>query len=63
MFKNKVVQENKDLQEAEKRLQEKRAKEIEEYYNKIRNMNRHDRRAFAKVNKLPPIPGVDTHKK
>lgn len=52
-----MSQKNKDLEAAQKRLQEKQRKEMVLF---ITNMNRHQRRAFAKVNGLPKIKGTRT---
>ncbi len=56
--KNKAVEENPDLKAAQQRLQQKQQKEIEEKVAKITNMNRHQRRAFAKVNGISKIAGT-----
>lgn len=60
MLKNKVIAENKDLQAAQKRIDERRNQEINERAHQIHSMNRHQRRAFAKINNLPKIKGIRT---
>ncbi len=56
--KNKTLEENPDLKAAQERLRQKQQKEIEEKFDIISKMNRHQRRAFAKVNNLPKIQGT-----
>lgn len=58
IFKNKVVEENPDMLAAKKRAQEKKQKEVDEMVSKIQQMNRHQRRAFAKINGVPKIQGT-----
>jgi len=60
MLPNKVIEENKDLQAAQQRLQEKQMKEREEHIRRIQSMPRHQRRAFAKANGWDKIPGINT---
>ncbi len=60
MDKNKAIEQNPDMQAAQKRLQEKQQKEVEEKVAGITNMNRHQRRAFAKVNNISKIAGTRT---